>query len=296
MSGSPLKKRLLINAVLFAVVTALLLAVWLSPEQQQQKHLSAVLDADSIDRIRIVGKGRQPVVMHKAGNYWQLTEPVNAPASPFRVNSILNITLTTSHADYALSDIDPLELGLATPDAVLYLNDFKISFGTRDPIDQRRYTEFNQRVYLLDDYTLPLLTQPLTSLIDTRLLPEQLRVTAFQLPDFRIVQTTEGGWQIEPENANPDPVAIQEWVDRWHRQRAAEVRYQPQLDLDNAVPVVLEIADREPLNLLILNNKTFSGIYNVKQKLAYAISTASLELLQAQPVTTGQGAQDTSDI
>lgn len=282
MNGSPVKKRLLINTALFAVVAALLLVIWISPEQQQQKRLPG-LDADTVNQIRIEREGMDTVVIRKTGNNWQMTEPVNVPASPFRVNSILNIALTTSHANYALSDVDPAELGLAKPLVILYLNKLKISFGGIDPIDERRYTEFNGRVYLLDDYTLPLLTQPLTSFIDTRLLPEQLQVTAFKLPDFSIIRNADNDWQIEPPDTTLDSAALQEWVDRWLRQRAAKIMYRPQLDTNNGLPVTITLVDHEPLSLLIINNETFSGIYNARQELAYAIGEDALTLLSGKP-------------
>jgi hypothetical protein len=285
MNGNPIKKRFLINIALITGVVVLAVVVWLTPDQNGAKRLFDKFDADSIAQLRIEQSGNPPIVIGKIDDHWELIEPVKTPASPFRINSILNIAQAAGYADYALSDIDTSELGLDTSPLTLYLDEHKIRFGSRDPIDERRYTQLDERVYLLDDYYMPLLTQPLTSFIDTRIIPEHLDVVSYKLPDFQISQPETGGWQIEPPDSELSADALQQWVDRWRRQRAGEVSYPLDIKQANAVQISLQLADGNVVVFHGVQSENWSGLYLPSQNMGYKLSDGTLDLLFSRPNT-----------
>lgn len=285
MNGNPIKKRFLINIALIIGVVVLAVVVRLTRDQSGEKRLFDKFDTDSIAQLRIEQNGKPPIVIRKINDHWELTEPVKTPASPFRINSILNIAQAAGYADYALSDIDTSELGLDTSPLTLYLNEHKIRFGGRDPIDERRYTQFDDRVYLLDDYYFPLLTQPLTSFIDTHILPEYLNIVAYQLPDFQILQSETGGWQIEPPDSELSADTLQQWVDRWRRLHAGEVSYPMDIKHENAVQVTLQLADENVVVFHSVQSEHWSGLYLPAQNLGYKLSDGTLDLLFSRPNT-----------
>jgi hypothetical protein len=283
MTGNPIKKRLLINIAMIAGVAVLAVVVQLTPDQGGEKRLYDKFDADSIAQLRIEQSGNPPIVISKIDDHWELIEPVNVPASPFRINSVLNIAQAAGYADYAISDIDTSELGLDTSPLTLYLDEHKIRFGSKDPIDERRYTQLDERVYLLDDYYLPLLTQPLVSFIDTHILPEYLNIISYQLPEFNISQTETGGWQIEPPIIELNADASQQWVDRWRRQRASEVSYPLDIKQENAIQIALRLADGNSIPLEAIQTEEWSGFYWPAKKIGYKISEGALGLLLSKP-------------
>lgn len=285
MNGNPIKKRFLINIALITGVVVLAVVVWLTPDQDGEKRLFDKFDADSIAQLRIEQSGNPPIVISKIDDHWELIEPVKTPASPFRINSILNIAQAAGYANYALSDIDTSELGLDTSPLTLYLDKHKIRFGSRDPIDERRYTQLDERVYLLDDYYMPLLTQPLTSFIDTRIIPEYMDVVSYKLPDFQISQPETGGWQIEPPDSELSADALQQWVDRWRRQRAGEVSYPLDIKQANAIQISLQLADGNMVVFHGVQSENWSGLYLPAQNLGYKLSEGTLDLLFSRPNT-----------
>ncbi|MBN1378167.1 MAG: DUF4340 domain-containing protein [Gammaproteobacteria bacterium] len=284
MFNNPIKKRLLINIALLAGVGLLVMVIALSPNQTENRHLFDGIDSDAITKLSIEQPGKPVIVINKINQHWQIIEPLDVSANAFRVNSILNIAQASSYADYALTDIDPVELGLDASSATLFLNDYKIQFGGKDPLNNLRYTQFNERLYLLDDFYLPLLTQSLASFIDTKILPDELSITSYQLPDFKISQTETGGWRIEPEDTELSADALQEWVDRWRKQHASEIVYQPEIMQNNPPQAILQLANGNTIALQIIQSDEWSGLYQATQKIGYKLSVGALEMLLAKPV------------
>lgn len=283
MSGNPIKKRLFVNIGLISGVLLLVLAVWLSPEKNISVHPLSALETDNITQLRIEYSERPTITINKIDNHWQITEPINVSANHFRLNSILKIAQENSHADFAMSDIDLIELGLDTVVISLFFDTHIIQFGGKNPVSEHRYTRFDDRVHLLDDNYLPLLTQPLASFIDTNILPDHLNMVAYQLADFNISQTATGGWRIEPEEPELSADLLQEWVNRWRSQRTSEVIYDPNMKFDNAPKIIMQFDDDSLSTFRIIHTKEWTGLYWEEQSIGYKLDEETMGLLSGKP-------------
>ncbi len=283
MLDKPVKRRLVINLCLVIAVAVLLLSIWLGNTDTNQPQPADHINATSIDTIHIQLRKNPEILISKIDERWEIVEPVATAASPFRVNSLLNVTSATSYASFPVANIDLTELGLTNPLAIMTLNRHVIKFGDQDPINGYRYTQIDNQIYLLDDRYLPLLKLPITSLVDTQLLPDHLWITEFQLPGFRIISTETGGWRIEPEGPDLGSDILQEWVDRWRRLRASNIEYHPQVTTADKPTVVIKLKDDKDIALVVVQTEDWSGLYWLEKSIGYAISEENLKKILSRP-------------
>lgn len=281
MSVAPIKKRLWINIALFASIVVLAAIAWFGAGNGNPSDRP---DADSVRQIRIQRADQADIVINKKDQHWQITEPLDMAASPFRINSILNVTAADSYADYAVSDIDTAELELDSSPVTLYLDNHRVVFGGTDPIEEHRYTQFDERVYLLDDHYLPLLTQGLDSLLDTRLIPEHIEIVSIQLPEYTVARDVTGLWQIEPDNAKLGAVDLQQWIDRWRNQRAGRVEFKRDLKIKPKISITLQTGTTQRIVFQLIKADSWSGFYRPDKNLTYIIySDDIINALLARP-------------
>lgn len=283
MLNNPLKKRFIINIILSFAIAVLMLVIWLGHNSNENQHLISEINSQDIKQIRIQQKNGIEIQIGKTNEHWEITRPVSVPASPFRINSILDIARAKHHAKYSMSNLNAAEFGLLDPLVSLSLDKNLIKFGDKDPVQGHRYTQINNTLYMLDDRYLPLLSLPLQSLINTQLLPDYYQIKEFRLPEYSVARTETGGWILIPEDKNLSSDDLQDWVNRWRRQHASQVEYQPEYQAASEPTILVQLLNDQLISLNIIRTEEWSGLYWREQQIAYKISDDALDLLLAGP-------------
>jgi hypothetical protein len=145
--------------LLLAVLVAALLAAHLWPAGSTEHPPLTGLDEAEITSVRVERSDRLRLALQRDDKAWQLTHPQQAPAQTQRVRQLLAIAgAPVQQAFPATGDL--ARYGLATPGAVLQLNNLRLLFGDRDPSQTSRYILVNDKISVIDDVYFNLLSLP----------------------------------------------------------------------------------------------------------------------------------------
>ena len=197
-------RRWTINGLLVAAIT---LIVWLGgyfdpPVEERPAPAIAGFDPGKVDRIEIPGPATTITLLRRAGD-WSLVEPVAWPADRRAVERLFDIVVIGDTQPLDDDGIEPSSLGFGESAVELNLGNTHIRFGTRNIIGERRYTMIGTDIYLLPDLHRPLIEQGLPGLVDRRLVPPGMKLTALDLPGAGI-RRSENGWEaLAPSSLSP---------------------------------------------------------------------------------------------
>lgn len=236
----------LINIILLVVIAALGLFAYLEPGEKKDspKHSIATVDTSTLETFTL--RNKADIVFEKKEGHWQLAAPFRAPTNEIRVNQLLDISKSGSEAQYTLKPEDLAKFEMDKPKATLVLGNTTLNFGGSDPINMRRYVQNGDTLYLVnDDFFHHLMAQP-TDYVDKKLIPENARIKAFEIPGLKASIGEGGKWLREPEGKQPD---LAELAILWSTARAIEVR-----KLDKPVtgdPVKITPTEGNPIDFII---------------------------------------------
>lgn len=249
-----MRSRMLLNLVLLAVVLGLGLLVLFEPglEQPAEPRKLTGLDPEQVQTVHIRRNGQDDIRVEREGDGWWLREPFGARADRYRMSGLLRITAAESHASYPASEVNLAEVGLASPEVVLSLDDTELRFGRTEPINGRRYVQIGETVHLIGDFAYYHLIGDYSTFVSPRLLPEGARVNALHLPELTL-RWSDGRWAVEPEPEAYSADQANRLVDAWRFASAMGVEaYEPdgsgekvRLELDHET-IELRITRREP--------------------------------------------------
>lgn len=148
-----MKKRLLLSLGLLAViaVAATILVLGESASTLADSNKLSEIQPSALSRILIQRDNAEEIIVKRKEARWMLVSPLVARANPDRVESILGLARTTSHARLARGDIPLSSYGLDPAPVKLQLDQHSFYFGNTDPIDERRYLLFRENIHLIDD-------------------------------------------------------------------------------------------------------------------------------------------------
>lgn len=155
-----MQSRQLLNVVL--TLTALALGTWLwftTPATPQQGSMPlSKLDPEAIQHIQVQRPGKPDLVLQRSGQAWQITAPLQAPASQFRISSLIALAQAPV---ISTVDMAPDKAGIRQePESVnVKLDDQLFRFGDVNPLDRSRYVEHGGSIYLIEDTLYPQLLQ-----------------------------------------------------------------------------------------------------------------------------------------
>lgn len=115
---------------------------------------------ENIDLITIKRKGQDDIIFTKHQNIWQMTSPKTAAANNTRINAMLHILQTRSYAQLYVEVPGLNQFDLLNPAVTLQLNDHEFFFGGTNPLEHRRYLQFEDTVHLINDGLFHQLQQP----------------------------------------------------------------------------------------------------------------------------------------
>lgn len=246
--------RTLVNIALF--LTIVLLAFYINETNQLEQASSTSeqltqLSAEEVTQIIIRHNQRRIELKRKHGK-WHMLEPINIEANSFRIDTLLNLLNTVSHAAYATTDMELDKLGLSEASTSISFNDILIDFGFVNPINNYRYVRINNTVHLIDDNFYPLLSSQTGTLVARELIAADAVIDKLLLPEQSLHRDESNLWH---SSANIGPDAINETLHHWQHSQAFGVhnymQREPLEDISvylagNAEPVQFYVTDVEP--------------------------------------------------
>jgi hypothetical protein len=147
-----------VNLALGLIAAGLLVLLVWPPHGPEQQRLTA-LETQRLTSIRIERADRLVLGLARGDDGWRLDYPVRASAEQRRVAQLLAVARAPVQQEFSASG-SLADYGLAQPEAVLQLDDIRLAFGDRDPVQRSRYVLVGDRIRVIDDVYFNLLTLP----------------------------------------------------------------------------------------------------------------------------------------
>jgi len=247
-----MRNRWLLNLALLVVVAALAGVAWYRANRAavDDRPLLTDLKPAAVARVAIEPKQKPAVVLERRDNAWRLVQPFAARANAFAVDTLLSITAAPSEAQLSVEPNALAQYGLAPPALILRLGDDTIEFGAMHPLKPLHYVRYRDKVHLIASRYFAHANTRATDLIDTRLIEDGRRPTAFQFPGFGLT-LTDGSWQRRPEDKNISGDRIHDFIEEWRNARALSVeRYAGRAPLER-IRITFESDDKTSTTLTL---------------------------------------------
>ena len=208
-----MNQRICINIFLLVIIFVLSAIIFSNKNEIEDELLPlSSINPKSIININVQRKNLDNLSFSKSNGVWNMITPFQFQANKARIESILKILEIKSYKKFNFDEVDIAQFALISPAIVLELNENKFSFGTNNPINQRRYILFNKKIHMVDDFHFPQLTTNATYFAETKLLPDKTNIISIQFPEYTI-QLNNGKWQASiPEyNEGKAKQIINKW-------------------------------------------------------------------------------------
>ena len=151
-----MNQRIWINIFLLVVIISLSTTIFFKKDKINDEFIIlSNIDPNNIEKIEIQRKALDTLSFNKKEGEWYIDLPFKFRANPNRIESILSLLKTESYKKLKLDEVDIAQFDLRDPRVILTLNNYEFSFGTTNPIDQKRYILFGQEIYLTNDFLFP---------------------------------------------------------------------------------------------------------------------------------------------
>ena len=222
-----MNQRIWINISLLVVIFVLSVIIFFNKNEIEDELLPlSSINPKSIININVQRKNLDNLFFSKSDGVWNMITPLQFQANRARIESILKILETKSYNQFNLDEVDIAQFALRSPAVILELNENKFSFGTNNPINQRRYILFNKKIHMIDDFHFPQLTTNAAYFAETKLLPDKANIISITFPEYTI-QLNNGKWQASiPEY---DEEKVKQIINKWKKISAISVsKYEKQ--------------------------------------------------------------------
>lgn len=246
-----MKLRLLLNLFLFLIVITLGLFLLNDESDSPELKMLSNVPADSIKKI-FIHHNKRDTLLTKSNQEWRLIEPIDISANQFRMQTLLNILSTQSHAQYNIAELDLKKYGLDKENTYIVFNNIKINFGDVNPINNLRYVQINKQLHLTEDLFYPLLSSRIGSLITRELITKDKIINQLVLPENSFSRDSNGLWQAR-DTLSSD--AIIDVIHQWQNKQAFAVHDYIARDSlaeiqvyfeGETTPVLFNVTDIEP--------------------------------------------------
>jgi VCBS repeat-containing protein len=249
--------RALLNLGLAMLALALVLVViyrpGLEPEIAPQAIITS-LDATEVVSITVTrDTPGQLTFTRQDGSWYLFTGERELPAAEFQVNALLRLLQATAENYYPAESLDREQLGLDPPQATLRFNDLEVLFGATEALEQRRYLQVDDTVYLIDDRYQHLVTSEPYHFIARTLLAERGAITRLVLPDMTLSQSADGHWRLDPPNDRASADMLQQLIDNWKNASALYVSSYDGTETGEQV-TIHTTGQQEPLVLQVVSH------------------------------------------
>jgi len=267
-----MKSRLIINAILAAVLITLAVIITLKPKPENAAPSALVaINSHDIKTITIKRKNNESLHFSLENGHWVIDQPIQAPALIGKIERLIKIAQIKPPVSYPLEGISLGDFGLLDPKTSIQFNSSSLNIGLSESVHSRRYVSDNQQLYLLDDTFIHHLTAPLSAYIDTRLLPNNIQIVRLQTPSFDLQQKPDHSWvnkQLPTDELSADSIQI--LFDEWRFARAIKVT--PQLQKVAGKPIIITLSNQNRLEFTLIQGEKTMTLISSKNKLAYTFS------------------------
>ena len=253
-----MQSRTLLNIALFLLVVVLAAYMYISDQQQQKGQESeqlTQLSADEVTQIEIRHNQRH-IILQKQNDNWRMLQPVEIDANGFRIDTILKMLNTVSHAAYPTAGLEPEKYGISENSTAVSFNGTRIDFGIVNPINNYRYVRVADSIHLIDDHFYPLLSSQTGTLVARELLPGDAVIEKLELPGLSLYRDENNLWR---SNGDISPDDINETLYHWKHAQAFGVHNYMTRDpiseikvylSGNTDPVIFYLTDTDPWLIL----------------------------------------------
>lgn len=158
-----------------------------------QDRLS-LIDPAKIKTIQITRTNKETIKLRKSDSGWYLTNPDLAPANSFRISSIFKFLEERVYTQFKITQTDLSKYGLDQAVVTLSYDDNIIYFGDINPLDQGRFIQHGETVFVVEDSLFQQLIQPAEFYISTLMLTNAESIIRIQCGEL-ILQKDNGLWE-----------------------------------------------------------------------------------------------------
>jgi hypothetical protein len=249
-----MQSRSLLNIALFLLVILLAVYIYHSNKKEQASSKSeqlTQLTADSVTQINVRHNERN-IELRREGDAWHMLQPIQVMANSFRIDTLLKILNTVSHAEYTTTDLALDKYGLSNASTSISFNDTSIDFGIVNPINNYRYVRIDDTIHLIDDHFYPLLSSQTGTLVARELIAGGAIIDKLVLPQQTLYRDENNLWH---SSDNTDPDAISETLHHWQHSQAFGVHNYMQREsladisvylAGSSEPIQFHVTDTEP--------------------------------------------------
>lgn len=234
-----MKKRWLLNLVIFCVVAGLVAFLYLRPKQSaQQEDIYEISNFKlaEFNAISVEFPTKAAVTFEKVNGLWRITAPYKARADQASVQRILSIIAAKTKNKIVTTDLE--KFGLNNPSVKLKLfrdknNVEEFLFGTHNPVTDEQYVAHKNTIYLVSNIYVEAASTQVIELVDKAPLKSTEKVAGFdfsrleQWEASRLnVDLVDGKWKVSIANAKPQQNELNEWLDySWVHTLAKSVEF-----------------------------------------------------------------------
>lgn len=281
--------RTLLNIALLILVALLAIYVFM-PERKQHENQTTTLLASlyptDVDRISIRHNQRQ-IELIKSDEKWRMLKPISIDANSFRIDTLLKMLESSSHASYPVSGLDLGKYGLQEADTSISFNDGTIDFGIVNPVNGYRYVRSANRVHLIDDHFYPLVSSQIGTLVAHELLNSDAEIEKLQLPQHTLYRDDNGIWQ---SSNSLDQDAINEVIYHWKNSQAFGVHNYMQREPLAEISVFLVGSD-QPIRFFVTDTDPWLIIARPDLDIEYHFNLEFYDRLLQPGVETASAAE-----
>jgi hypothetical protein len=220
--------RTLLNLVLLLAALALALVAYFKPgvkPVEAPRPITTRLAPESAGSITVERLNRDPLTFSKRdGRWFLLADKRELPAADFQVRALLRLLEATATRQYPAGSLDLASLGLEPPQARVTMDDIDFRFGTTDALENRRYVQVADTVYLVDDQYQHLLNADWPNFVSRQMLEGRGAITRLELPNMTLTYSDDGYWRLDPEREGVGADALQTLVENWQNATALLTR------------------------------------------------------------------------
>jgi hypothetical protein len=251
--------RTLLNLVLLVVALGLALLAWFKPGVKPvdaPRPITAAIAPEQVGSITVERLNRDPLRFSKRdGRWFLLADQRELPAADFQMHALLRLLEATATRDYPVGTLDLAALGLQPPRARVTMEDVDFRFGTTDALNNQRYVQVGDSVYLIDDQYQHLLNADWPNFVSRQLLEGRGAISRLELPDMTLAYADDGHWRLDPEQAGISADTLQTLIENWQNATALLTRRHTDGAVEGTVtvhtrdseqPLVLRILTRSP--------------------------------------------------
>ena len=281
--------RTLLNLSLLLAIFALVLLAWFRPGVEraaEPQPITGGLAPEQVERISVERLGRDPLGFSRHDGHWFLkVDGRELPAAEFQMSALLRLLEATATRHYPVAALDLTSLGLEPPQARVTMNDVDFRFGGTETLNNRRYVQVGETVYLIDDQYQHLLNADWSSFVSRRLLEGRGAIRRLELPSMTLTYADDGHWRIEPNQPGVSADALQTFIEDWQNATALLTRSDASGtdDGDGETVTVYTRDNNQPLTLPIVSRSPDLVVARPEWRIRYQLPGSEADHLLTLP-------------